>query len=71
MNADVFTVSGLDHIVLCVRDVARTREFYEHVLGMVAVVDGPGERAGATGPILSIYVNAPDVNLLEISNLLN
>ena len=131
MNADAFTVSGLDHIVLCVRDVARTREFYEQVLGMesreerpgkwslhfgshkislqdastapgiakdtvpgsgnfcvlsdrpvadwlehlrrhgVAVVDGPGERAGATGPILSIYVNDPDGNLLEISNLLS
>ena len=131
MNADAFTVSGLDHIVLCVRDVARTREFYERVLGMesreerpgkwslhfgshkislqeastapdiakdtvpgsgnfcvltdrpmaawvdhlrghgVALVDGPGERAGATGPILSAYVNDPDGNLVEISNLLS
>ena len=130
MNADTFQVSGLDHIVLCVHDVARTREFYERVLGMesreerpgkwslhfgshkislqdaatapsiardtvpgsgnfcvlsdravadwvehlrlegIAVVDGPGERAGATGPIVSVYVNDPDGNLVEISNLL-
>ena len=131
MNAAAFTVSGLDHIVLCVRDVTLTREFYERVLGMesreerpgkwslhfgshkislqdastapdiakdtvpgsgnfcvlsdrpvaawlahlrrqgVALVDGPGERAGATGPILSVYVNDPDGNLVEISNLLS
>ena len=36
----------------------------------VAVIDGPGERAGATGPILSVYVDDPDGNLVEISNLL-
>ena len=37
----------------------------------VAVIEGPWERAGATGPILSVYVNDPDGNLLEISNLLS
>ena len=130
MNAHTFRVSGLDHIVLCVQDVARARDFYERVLGMqsreerpgkwslhfgshkislqdaattpsiardtvpgsgnfcvlsdrpvadwlehlrvegVAVIDGPGERAGATGPILSVYLDDPDGNLVEISNLL-
>ncbi|MCV3240597.1 VOC family protein [Mesorhizobium sp. ZC-5] len=34
----------------------------------VAIVDGPGERAGAVGPILSIYFNDPDGNLVEVSN---
>ena len=34
----------------------------------VAVEDGPGERAGATGAILSVYVRDPDGNLVEISN---
>ncbi|PSL18315.1 VOC family protein [Shimia abyssi] len=34
----------------------------------IAVVDGPVERTGATGPIQSIYVRDPDGNLLEISN---
>ena len=121
-------VRALDHIVLCVRDVAATRLLYEQLLGMesreerpgkwslhfgaqkislqdaihapsiardtvpgsgnfclltdlamdqvvarlgqagVAVVDGPGERAGATGPILSVYFHDPDGNLVEVSN---
>ena len=34
----------------------------------VAIVDGPGERSGATGPILSVYFNDPDGNLVEVSN---
>ena len=118
---------SIDHLVLCVRDVAATIAFYERVLGMtareerpgkwslhfganklslqdavaspsiardtvpgsgnfcvltdepldgilahleregVAVVDGPGERDGATGTILSVYVHDPDGNLVEIS----
>jgi catechol 2,3-dioxygenase-like lactoylglutathione lyase family enzyme len=121
-------VIAIDHIVLCVRDVAATRRFYEELLGMetreerpgkyslhfgaqkislqdaaaapsiakdtvpgsgnfclltdmpvadvvaelartgVAIVDGPGERAGATGPILSVYFRDPDGNLVEVSN---
>ena len=36
----------------------------------VAIVAGPGERAGATGPILSVYFKDPDGNLVEVSNLL-
>ncbi|HJS12283.1 VOC family protein [Sphingopyxis sp.] len=38
-----FRVSGFDHIVLCVRDVAATREFYERVLGMVTREERPGK----------------------------
>ena len=34
----------------------------------VAIVDGPGERAGAMGPILSVYFHDPDGNLVEVSN---
>jgi catechol 2,3-dioxygenase-like lactoylglutathione lyase family enzyme len=120
-------VRALDHIVLCVRDVAATRRFYEQLLGMesreerpgkwslhfgaqkislqdamhapaiardtvpgsgnfclltdepldavaaalhqagVAILDGPAERAGATGPILSVYFHDPDGNLVEVS----
>ena len=123
-------VSALDHLVLCVADVAATRSFYERVLGMesreerpgkwslhfgankisvqdartspaiardtvpgsgnfcvltdtpmhdvlvhlehqgVAIVDGPGERSGATGRILSVYFRDPDGNLVEVSNRL-
>jgi catechol 2,3-dioxygenase-like lactoylglutathione lyase family enzyme len=121
-------VHALDHIVLCVTDVAATIRFYERVLGMVPrqerpgkwslhfgrnkislqdavaspsiawdtvpgsgnfclltdvpmpellshleqegvkIVDGPGERAGAIGPILSVYFRDPDGNLVEVSN---
>ena len=31
------------------------------------VIEGPVERAGATGPIRSIYVRDPDGNLVELS----
>ena len=34
----------------------------------VAVIEGPVQRAGATGPILSVYFRDPDKNLLEVSN---
>ncbi len=121
---------ALDHIVLCVKDVAVTRRFYERVLNMrsreerpgkwslhfgsnkislqdaaaspdiaretvpgsgnfcllthtpldavirhlerlgIAIVDGPGERAGAMGGILSVYFRDPDGNLVEVSNQL-
>lgn len=37
----------------------------------VIIIDGPGERAGATGPILSVYFRDLDGNLVEVSNLLS
>jgi catechol 2,3-dioxygenase-like lactoylglutathione lyase family enzyme len=37
----------------------------------VTIIDGPGERAGATGPILSVYFKDPDGNLVEVSNRMN
>jgi len=123
-------VRSLDHIVLCVKDVAAARAFYGRVLGMesreerpdkwslhfgsnkislqdagtspeiaretapgsgnfclltdvpiaevaehlkregVAITAGPDERAGAVGPILSVYFRDPDGNLVEVSNQL-
>lgn len=37
----------------------------------VAIEEGPVERTGATGPIVSVYVRDPDQNLIEISNYLD
>jgi catechol 2,3-dioxygenase-like lactoylglutathione lyase family enzyme len=34
----------------------------------VPVIDGPVERTGAVGPILSVYFHDPDKNLIEVSN---
>ena len=34
----------------------------------VAIVEGPVQRTGATGPIRSVYVRDPDFNLIELSN---
>jgi catechol 2,3-dioxygenase-like lactoylglutathione lyase family enzyme len=36
----------------------------------VTVIEGPMERTGATGPILSIYFRDPDGNLIEVANQL-
>ncbi|OUN01384.1 MAG: hypothetical protein BAA04_06000 [Firmicutes bacterium ZCTH02-B6] len=36
----------------------------------VAIVQGPVQRTGATGPILSVYFRDPDGNLIEVANRL-
>ena len=37
----------------------------------VPVEAGPSERAGALGPIMSVYVRDPDMNLVEIANYIS
>ena len=36
--------------------------------GEIEVIEGPVERTGASGRILSIYIRDPDGNLIELSN---
>ena len=42
-------IEALDHLVLTVADIDRTRDFYERVLGMELVVFGEGRHALAFG----------------------
>lgn len=34
----------------------------------VEIIEGPAEKTGARGPILSVYFRDPDGNLVEVSN---
>jgi len=34
----------------------------------VAILEGPVQRTGAIGPIRSVYLRDPDLNLIELSN---
>ena len=123
-------ITGFDHIVLAVGDVATTLDFYERALGMtptehrpgsfgltfgshkislqpaddlppiaagttpgganfcvltdepigefaahlvaigVELLEGPVQKVGATGPIVSVYFHDPDGNLIEVANLI-
>jgi catechol 2,3-dioxygenase-like lactoylglutathione lyase family enzyme len=44
------------------------RVIEELVAHDVPIEEGPVERTGATGPILSVYFRDPDQNLIEVSN---
>jgi catechol 2,3-dioxygenase-like lactoylglutathione lyase family enzyme len=131
MSKPAAIVDSLDHLVLTVRDLEVTCQFYEQVLGMtrrefqpgrwalffgsqkinlqvvgnvvdkhvrhatpgsadlcmltrtpiadiarrlgdmnITIIEGPGPRAGACGPIQSVYFYDPDENLIEVSNKL-
>jgi catechol 2,3-dioxygenase-like lactoylglutathione lyase family enzyme len=37
----------------------------------VAIEEGPVERTGARGSIISVYIRDPDANLIELSNYLD
>lgn len=50
MGLNDFTVSGFDHIVLCVRDVDAARAFYARVFGMTAREERPGKFSLQFGP---------------------
>jgi len=124
-------IDTLDHLVLTVKDVKTTIDFYVNVLGMelvrfgsgrnallfgsqkinlhqqghefepkaqaptpgsadlcfitpvpvaevvdhldacgVPIIEGPVQRTGASGPIMSVYLRDPDMNLIEVSNRL-
>ncbi len=54
---------------LCFITSVPLSEVISHLLSCgVAVLEGPVQRSGATGSILSIYLRDPDMNLIEVSN---
>ncbi|MES9944024.1 MAG: VOC family protein [Candidatus Thiodiazotropha sp.] len=72
-------INRIDHIVLTVKDIDKTVEFYESVMGMakeamahvkaygVEIIEGPIKRTGARGGILSFYFRDPDGNLIQVA----
>jgi catechol 2,3-dioxygenase-like lactoylglutathione lyase family enzyme len=127
----MFNITHIDHLVLTVKNIPETINFYTRVLGMqafqfgdnrtalkfgqqkinlheaekefkpraknatpgsadlcliteteleqainhvkscnVKIIEGPVKRTGATGRLSSFYIRDPDLNLIEISNLL-
>lgn len=54
---------------LCFITSVPLSEVVDHLASCnVAVIEGPVQRTGATGPILSVYFRDPDMNLIEVSN---
>lgn len=53
---------------LCLITSADIAEVHDHLQKMgVTIEEGPVERTGALGPITSIYLRDPDLNLIEVS----
>lgn len=56
---------------LCFLSETPLDDWQAHLSGLgVAIEEGPVQRTGAEGPILSIYMRDPDGNLVEVSNRL-
>jgi len=54
---------------LCLITSVPLREVLAHLAGCgVKVIEGPVQRTGARGPIVSVYFRDPDMNLIEVSN---
>jgi catechol 2,3-dioxygenase-like lactoylglutathione lyase family enzyme len=54
---------------VCLIAVTPLAEVIQHLHECgVEVIEGPVQRTGATGPILSVYFRDPDGNLIEVSN---
>lgn len=56
---------------LCFIASCSLEQVIEHLEGHLwPILEGPVKRTGATGPIRSVYVRDPDLNLVEISDYL-
>ena len=62
-------IIGIDHIVLCVRDIGRTIAFYEKALGMQPREERPGKWSlhfGSNKISLQDATSAPDIALSTV-----
>ncbi len=56
---------------ICLITITPLDEVIQHLeRKAVAIVEGPVQRTGANGPIRSVYLRDPDLNLVEISEYL-
>jgi len=56
---------------LCLITETELEQAITHVKSCnVKIIEGPVKHTGATGRLLSFYIHDPDLNLIEISNLL-
>ena len=62
---------GPGAIDLCLITATPLAEVMETLVSHgVAIIEGPVDKTGATGPIKSVYFRDPDGNLIEVSNYL-
>lgn len=56
---------------LCLLTSVPLAQVQDHLAACgVAVIEGPVQRTGAQGPLLSVYFRDPDLNLIEVANRL-
>ena len=56
---------------LCFITPTPLAEVVEHLTACgVKIIEGPVKRTGASGPLMSIYIRDPDMNLIELANYL-
>ena len=57
-------------IDLCFLSIRTLNEIIHHLQDLnVTIIEGPVERTGARGKLISICIRDPDENLIEIANL--
>lgn len=63
--------AGIGSGDLCLVTGKETNALLAHLTAEgVKVVEGPVKKSGALGPIMSVYFNDPDGNLIEVSKYL-